>query len=106
MKTIYEDKWIRIGEWDNYSKHHKTRKFSVISKCSDCELGIIKYDTGWRRYIFEPKTWYKTIYSDRCEFAIGYFILKMNLDRGCKSEFVDGLIKELNKEFGKNWNGA
>ena len=103
MTNVYEDKWVKVKEWEEFAKTHKTRRFSVISKCSDCELGQIKYDTGWRRYIFEPIRWNNTIYSDRCKFSIGYFIFCKNRERGCKSDFSKKLIKILDEEFGNNW---
>jgi len=102
MIKVYEDKWIEILEWGDYAKTHKMRKFTVHSKCSDDTIGYVQYDTGWRRYIYAPIHYYKTIYSDRCEFSIGYFIFCMNRKRGCKSDFTKELIKILDNEFGTN----
>jgi hypothetical protein len=104
MKIVYEDKWIVMEEWTDYAKSHKTRKFTVWSKCGECRLGEINYDTGWRRYVFSPIKYDKTIYSDRCELSIGYFIFCMNRKRKSKSDFTEKLIKILDEEFGKNWN--
>jgi len=75
MKQVYEDEWLIIKEKE---KKPKTMVYSVISKCSDSELGIIHWYPQWRYYTFEPTIEFKTEHSDRCLLALGNFVLKLN----------------------------
>ena len=56
----------------------KTKVYSVISKCSDFELGIIKWYPSWRHYCFFPTMGEETVHSDRCLAFISEFITKLN----------------------------
>lgn len=84
-------KWIEFKELE---PKKKTRVFQVWSKCSNCELGQIKWHPAWRHYCFfvcGSTTYYDTyIFSDRCLLEMSEFITKLNqehkrkkpLDRG------------------------
>lgn len=56
----------------------KTKVFSVWSKCSDCELGEIRWNGAWRHYGFFPTAEIETVHSDRCLLEISHFITKLN----------------------------
>lgn len=48
------NEWITIRE-QPCVKGHKTKRFAVRTKDSDCFLlGIIKWDGPWRKYCFYP----------------------------------------------------
>lgn len=70
-----EDKWLRFEE---LPPKPKTRVIKVISKCSDCDLGIIKWNPGWRHYWFVPTLEFETGYSDRCLFTLGEVVSLLN----------------------------
>jgi hypothetical protein len=58
---------ISMSEWLEFREGKpkpKTRFFEVISKCSDCVLGIIHWYPQWRHYTFQPTIEYKTEYSN------------------------------------------
>jgi len=76
-----EDKWIEFIEiFDIEKTSRKTKIFSVKSKCSGCELGVIKWYTKWRHYCFFPTTKISTVHSDRCLLLISNFITKLSMD--------------------------
>lgn len=74
-----DDKWLifrcdKIGE--------RTDIYSVVSKCSNSVLGIIKWYAPWRHYCYFPTdeiTLDQFVYSDRCLISIGEYIEKLNL---------------------------
>lgn len=72
MKKITEDEWLEF--WLEEEKS-KTKIYSVISKCSNIELGKIKWYPPWRHYCFVLPD---EVFSDRCMLAIGNFTLKLN----------------------------
>ena len=45
----YENEWL---EFWLIKEKPKTKVFSVRSKCSNCELGIIEWYPPWRHYCF------------------------------------------------------
>ena len=92
---IYEDKWLEIFEEE---PKPKTKVFSVWSKCSDTQLGKIRWYPSWRHYCFiinfeEIEVFTKLfIFSDRCMLAIGNFTKTLNEDHKYtqKSQNVQG----------------
>jgi len=68
-------KWLEFREEESKPK---TKVFSVWSKCSDCELGKIKWHGAWRHYCFFPTTEFETMHSDRCLLEISQFITELN----------------------------
>jgi len=73
-----------MGEWLEFREKAgkpKTKVFSVWSKSSDCELGIIKWHPAWRHYCFFPTIEFETIHSDRCLLEISQFISKLNEEK-------------------------
>lgn len=74
-KPIYEDKFIIIRYV--YSKP-KTKVYEVISKYSECKVGLIHWYPQWRHYTYEPIIEYKIELSDRCLLALAEFVYRMN----------------------------
>ena len=72
---IYEDEFIFI---ELTGKKPKTDIYTVFSKCSDCDLGEIRWYPSWRHYCFFPSYDISTVYSDRCLLAISQTITKLN----------------------------
>lgn len=66
-------KWLEFVE---KASKPKTKVFSVMSKCSNCELGEIKWYPRWRHYCFFPVS--GTLHSDRCLMEISEFITNLN----------------------------
>jgi len=70
-----------MSEWLDFIEKEgkpKTKVFSVWSKSSDCELGVIKWHGAWRHYCFFPTLEFETVHSDRCLLEISKFISKLN----------------------------
>lgn len=59
-------------------KKPKTNVFIVLSKCSEIELGRVKWYPSWRHYCFFPTIETETVYSDRCLISIGEFLSDLN----------------------------
>ena len=57
----------------------KTRIFQIRSKSQGVELGIIKWESGWRQYVFHPNT--LTIWSDGCLQDVKEFLALLRTDR-------------------------
>lgn len=74
-KPDEEDKWLIFKETE---RKPKTKVYSVISKCSDSELGKIKWHPSWRHYCFFPTIEFETVHSDRCLLTISKFISDLN----------------------------
>ena len=80
-----EDEWLYfelIGE------KQKTKVFSVMSKCSDIRLGVIKWYPAWRNYCFFPTMEEEVVHSDRCLISIGEFIKELNKEHKKKTELI------------------
>ena len=78
MKKIAETEWLIFKLKEEKAK---TNVYSVISKCSDDELGIIEWYPAWRHYCFFPNDnpYYSSwVFSDRCLLNISEFITKLN----------------------------
>lgn len=71
----FEDEWIII-DWREDKP--KTKVYYVLSKCSDCTLGLIQWYPQWRHYCFLPDTYIKLVFSDRCLLNISKFITELN----------------------------
>lgn len=78
----FETKYLAFIEKEGKPK---TKVFSVHSKCSDCELGEIKWFPAWRHYCFFPCIDLEAVYSDRCLFEISNFIKELNEARKVKA---------------------
>lgn len=78
---MYEDEWLKIILTEIKPK---TRVCSVMSKCSDCKLGEIKWYPAWRHYCYFPNWQDEFVYSDRCMLAIGTFLLNSNKEHNGK----------------------
>jgi hypothetical protein len=74
-ETEKEDEWLQFVVKENKPK---TVVFSVRSKCSQIELGEVKWYPAWRHYCFFPTTEMETVHSDRCLISIGEFIEGLN----------------------------
>ena len=71
-ETVFEDDWLRIVIKE---RKPKTIIYGVQSKCSDCELGEIKWYPQWRHYCFVQPT---LVFSGRCLLALGKFVEECN----------------------------
>ena len=71
-----EDKWLYFELIENKPK---TKIFSVMSKCSEIRLGLVKWHPQWRHYCFFPTIEEETIHSDRCLISISEFITELNV---------------------------
>ena len=73
-----KSKWIEFKE-DAFSSPFemmkKTKKFNVISKCSDCKLGEIRWYPQWRNYCYMIGD---LVFSDRCLMEMSQFITRLN----------------------------
>ena len=98
-ETIYQDEWIKIVHKESKPK---TEVYDVFSKCQGLTIGEIKWDRGWRHYVWQDPL---IKLSDRCLFALGYFVMKKNIEHKGKKQFVEEFIEMMDKEFGKNWDG-
>jgi len=81
-EILNETRWLEFK--DQSSQNKKTKDFDVISKCSDCILGVIKWHPHWRAYCFFPTILFETVHSDRCSLQIGLFTLKLNEEHKIK----------------------
>jgi len=75
VEILDEDEWLRF---DLVGSKAKTKVISVYSKSSDCYLGNIKWNPGWRHYCFFPTIVFETVYSDRCLKTISEFLTEIN----------------------------
>ena len=66
-EITYEDKWLKIILKEIKKK---TKVYSVWSKCSDCEIGEIRWYPKWRNYCFILG---EIVLSDRCQLATAGF---------------------------------
>jgi hypothetical protein len=74
-ETEKEDEWL---EFVVKALKPKTAVYSVMSKCSDIELGEIKWYPAWRHFCFFPTIEFETVHSDRCLISIGEFVEDLN----------------------------
>ena len=71
-----EDRWLYFELIENKPK---TKIFSVMSKCSEIRLGLVKWYPQWRHYCFFPTIEEETVHSDRCLLSISEFITELNV---------------------------
>ena len=76
---MIETKWLKFIEKE---PKPKTRVFSVWSKISYCEIGIVHWNPPWRHYSFQPTIKFLTEHSDRCLFSLSRFVKKLNEEHG------------------------
>ena len=69
---LNEDKWLEFKE---EKSKPKTKVFSLMSKCSNINLGEIKWYPQWRKYCFVQDD---KVFSDRCLLQMGFFVKKLN----------------------------
>ena len=100
IKKVYEDEWIKIFHRESKPK---TDVFNVVSKCQNLSIGEVRWDTGWRHYVWQDSL---IKLSDRCLFSLGYFVMKKNIKHKGKKQFVEEFIEMMDRQFGKNWNGV
>ena len=102
MKVKYEDEWIKIVHKESKPK---TEIYDVISKCQNLTIGEVRWDVGWRSYVWQDPL---IKLSDRCLLSLGYFVMKRNIEHKGKkqfiNEFIDEFIEMMDKQFGKNWD--
>lgn len=72
-------KWISIIDLGR-SVSGKTKIFSVVSRQSKAELGIIKWLPSWRRYAFFPTS--DSFYEEECLQDIASFLIGLKVARG------------------------
>lgn len=68
---VYVFTWIRF-EPQRQRPGLVTQAWMVIAKQGDTPLGFVKWDTGWRRYVFAPIA--STIYEQDCLRDIAIFL--------------------------------
>jgi len=79
MEKINIYKYIPIAEIEPsifYKRPVKTKVFKVSNHVYDCDLGWIKWHTGWRRYAFYPEE--NTYYEEVCMKDIAGFLEELN----------------------------
>jgi hypothetical protein len=74
-RILKETEWLQFIHSEN---RPKTKIINVVSKCSECHLGTIKWYSSWRHYCFFPTIGLETVHSDRCLLSISEFITKLN----------------------------
>lgn len=77
--TKIQSKWITITELEN--KGRKTKIFEVRAIHDDFFLGTISWDTGWRRYVFQPSCAEPIKLCKDCMNLISNFMDKLMEDR-------------------------
>lgn len=80
---VYYDlgKYLRVIE--RYEKNRKTPIYLLCRQDNESiKLGLIKYNTSWRKYCFYPIE--ETIFDSNCMLDIINFMDKLNLERNKK----------------------
>lgn len=73
-------KYIRFNEINNPGK--KTRIFEVINISGNYVLGVVRWYTAWRQYVFEPVS--DTVYSLGCLEDIQKELKTLNYEQKMK----------------------
>ena len=81
MKTEYE--YIRFIERP-VSAEAKTKKWDCLNIRHGSQLGLVRWDGGWRQYIFAPATLSVPIFSADCLADIQDFIEQTMRERKAK----------------------
>ncbi len=77
MKTEFQ--YIRMVEEPNPGK--KTRRFAIVNKHQDVELGQIKWYGAWRQYCFFPTPECETIWNFGCLVDVMNFLKELKEER-------------------------
>ncbi len=96
---VYEDEFIKIVHKESKPK---TNVYDVVSKCRNLTIGEIKWDTGWRHYVWQDPL---IKLSDRYLLSLGLFVMEKNIKHKGKNDFVTQFVKFLDEKLGKNWDG-
>ena len=80
----YEPKkrWLNFEEWKKNPKA-KTKRFLIHNKVTGDSLGEIKWDTGWRQYVFEDD---EIKLAEGCLFELFEHIKNLRLERENKKQ--------------------
>lgn len=79
---IYESKFMKFIDNSNLYPKRKTKTFTVVSKTNSLWLlGIIKWDSGWRRYVYESLEEYPSKFDYDCLIDIAKFIKQLMEER-------------------------
>lgn len=75
----YHFDWIRFVQTPHAANCKRvTALWTVIAKQGDVVLGHVRWDTGWRRYVFAPAL--NTIFEQDCLRDIASFIQRRTED--------------------------
>ena len=81
MENKYKYIWMDdVSMFEQY-KHKKTKTFHILNNKTNDLLGIILWDSRWRRYVFKTHTLYECIFSTDCHDDIKDFINKLMEER-------------------------
>lgn len=72
-----------LGPWWG-GKEHKTNHYEVFAKSDNFKLGVIKWYSNWRKYVFEPTS--NTIYEETCLRDISQYIEEETKAQKAKSK--------------------
>ena len=75
QEVVLKSKWLTIKK---VGRKPKTNIYAIESNSSECVLGFIQWDCGWRKYAFTPTIEFKTKYGASCLVEMGLFIIKIN----------------------------
>jgi hypothetical protein len=87
-------KWITIKE-EGFSASGKTKIFSVVNnEHTDYWIGLIKWNSGYRKYAFYPST--ESYYEEDCLKDIAEFLEKL---KGKKCEHQFGIWDDAKEDW-------
>ena len=71
-------KYLKIQEWKSYLIEKSKRKTKVywVKDKNNIEIGLIRWNTGWRKYCFYPEKF--TVFDSNCLNEISGFMDKLN----------------------------
>ena len=72
-------KYLKIREWKSYlieKPKRKTKVYQVLNSKLNIDLGLINWNTGWRKYCFYPEKF--TVFDSNCLNEINEFMNKLN----------------------------
>lgn len=73
----YTFTWIRFEQLSSHSSR-VTLVWRVVAKQGETILGYVKWDTGWRRYVFAPLG--ETIFEQDCLRDLAMFVEDRTLE--------------------------
>lgn len=78
MKTEYK----HLLFTEIFNQRRKTRQFYVFNRTTDCDLGYIEWDRGWRQYVYvTPQTEIPYKFSRGCLDDLSHFIGQLMAER-------------------------